>query len=532
MAVQPINPDTIPPEALAIGQYFRSMVSEEELKAVTKQYLNQGWPSKYENVDTKKIYRPHNEREAHFVYTDGPRQYALLGGEGAGKSCAGIIKTLDRLRRGCDGALVSPDLVHFSKSVWPEFKRWCPWHKVIDRHKYREQAGWEPSKAFQLVFENDVGTTSTLLCGGCKESEIKSWEGPNINFVHMDEMRRHTSAIALKTFLGRVRIPGPNGEPPQLYITTTPLKNWLFEFFGPMECKCVACNNEFKWDLAPNTIPVCDKCQSTNFTTEDIWRDFKLKTAVIRLRTEDNEANLQVNFASERALSLTETEARVLLDAEWEDIEDTERYLPSILLWDLCKVSNMPELTPNEPMVLGIDAAKGRKNTYSDCFAIVGVTRHWDKDKRRNHVAVRFCQTWQARPGKFIDFQGIATNPGPELVIRQLCKDYNVIQVAYDDDELHDLGNRLRKERLAWFAPFSQMGPRAKADSDLLRLIQERRIVHAGDLTLREHLSNADRKVSPDGHRLRIVKRIDSLKVDAAVSLSMAADRVLYLNLP
>jgi hypothetical protein len=513
-----------------LADWLGATFPEDELRAMQERYVIVGWPKEYTNAETNKTYNPHHKAEQQLQYTDGPRHLFVAGGEGGGKSVFGIIKDLNRLRRGMSGAMVSPDLEHFKKSLWPEFKRWCPWEKVIERHRYRSQDGWEPSKAFTLVFNNDIGTTSSLICGGCKETQIKSWEGPNINFAHMDEMRRHTTPMALKTFLGRVRIPGPNKEPPQLYITSTPLKHWLYEYFGPMECKCQKCSTEYEWKLVFKTLPRCPNCKSTSFHTEDIWRDFKLRSAVIRLRTEDNEPNLQANFASERALSLTEAEARVLLDAEWEDIEDAERFLPSILLWDLCKSNTIPPLSKKEPMVLGVDAAKGRKNSYSDCFAIVGVTRHWERDKRRDYVAVRFVQTWQARPGKKISWVGTPGAPGPETVMRQLCKDYNIVQITYDPSELHDLGMRLTRERVAWMKEFSQMSKRIESDTDLIHLVASRRIIHGGDATLREHLGNADRKVSGEGSKLRMVKRLENLKIDAAVALSMAAYQILKLK--
>jgi hypothetical protein len=141
----------------------------------------------------------------------------LKGGEGGGKSAAGVIKDLNRLRRGMNGIMVSTDLEHFKKSIWPTFKEWCPWNCVIERHRYRQEEGWEPTKAFTLVFKNEVDGYSELICGGAKEDRIGQWTGPNVNFVHFDEAREHKTPEALKTFDGRARIRGPAGEPPQMY---------------------------------------------------------------------------------------------------------------------------------------------------------------------------------------------------------------------------------------------------------------------------------------------------------------------------
>ena len=75
--------------------------------------------------------------------------------------------------------------------------------------------------------------------------------------------------------------------------------------------------------------------------------------------------------------------------------------------------------------------------------------------------------------------------------------------------------------------PFPQGGARLEADKLLLDLITQRRIVHAGDETLRQHLANADKKVDSEGRRLRIVKRQHALKIDAAVALSMGCARAI-----
>ena len=49
-----------------------------------------------------------------------------------------------------------------------------------------------------------------------------------------DEARRHKTGKALKVFDGRARIPGPDGQPPQVFLTTTPRKHWLYTYFGPL----------------------------------------------------------------------------------------------------------------------------------------------------------------------------------------------------------------------------------------------------------------------------------------------------------
>lgn len=450
----------------------------------------------YYNSERKKFYKPHHRDEWDFLINDSPRYGLAKGGEGGGKSVLAIIKTLERLRRGMSGVMVSPDLAHFKKSLWPEFKRWCPWHRVIEKQHYRSRPEWEPYKAFTMVFINDFGGYSELQCGGAKESEIGTWEGPNISFVCGDEFRRHKTAIALKTFDGRIRIPGPNNEPPQMFFATTPRYNWLFRYFGPWKDKGV-----------------------------DPRAEFKRNARVITLLTEENEENLEQGFTYNRSMSLTEAEARVLLRAEWEDIEETQAFLPSMTLWDLCQ-SEYPALTPNEPMVLAADAPEGTNESGdASSFGLVGVTRHPDDNEK---VVVRFVMEWKVPHGGILDF---AAENGPEWWIRKLCKEFSVVQVTYDAYNLHSMVTKLNKENVAWFNKFSQGAQRLESDKQLLDLIQQRRIVHNGDDALKQHIKNANRKLADDGKRLRIVKREPGLNVDLAVCLSMGCYESLRLNL-
>lgn len=446
------------------------------------------WPENFTSARTGRSYQPHNDQEAVFVFDDEPRYGLLKGGEGSGKSVAGIIKTLNRLRRGMSGIFVSPDLEHFKKSLWPVFKEWCPWQCVINRHQYRKQPGWEPSKAFTLTFLNEIGEYSTLFCGGIKESEIMAWRGGNVSFANFDEASRHRTAGALKLLDGRVRIPGPKGEPAQLFMTTTPAKNWLFDYCGPIK-------------------------------DNDPLADFKSDLFVATMRTEDNAENLEKDFAKKRRQSLTEVEARQYLDAEWIDISDTEKFV-NIIWWDNCK-EELPGLGRNEPMVVAMDAAKGGETNIPDCFAVIGATRH---PHRNEDVAVRYCGVWLPPPGRLLDFAPI------EEEIKRLCRDFSVIQVAYDPYQLHDMAMRLRNASIGNSKEFGQAKARLVADKRLQTLIMSRRIAHDGNPMLRRHIDNANiKKYGEEG--IRIIKRSTSQKVDAAVALSMAADRILYYNL-
>lgn len=457
----------------------------------------------YINRETGKRYQPHNVDEADFVYSDTPRRWLLKGGEGSGKSVAGIIKTLERLRRGCSGIMGSPNLVHFKKSLWPEFQRWCPINALHPKHRYRLEPEWEPTQPFRIVFKNDA----TLLCGGFDSPG--SWEGPNVNFAHFDEARHQPSSKMAKVLDGRCRIDGPNGDPPQWWITSTPRKerlstspesdefHWLFQMFGP-------------WVFT-------DK--------EDPFASFKLKSRVVTLKLEDNRDNLSEGYSGDRSDSLSQSEEDILLNAEWADEENLQRFLPSILLWDACQ-ENLPPLGKREPLIIALDAATGRNSSTSDCFTIDGITPH-PKDKGR--YALRISETWQAKAGSQIDFVGTDLHPGPETRLRQTIRDYNVLCVCFDPHQLISTAQRLEMEEGVWFDKFGQVSERLKSDRCLLDSIIRKEIAHNGDPVVRSHIDNADRKVDDFGSKFRIVKGRG--RVDHAVCVSMALWQIKDLAL-
>lgn len=440
----------------------------------------------YINRETGRLYAPHHEREKTAVGSDGPRYLLFKGGEGGGKSVAGIVKGLERLRRGMDGIMGSPDFEHFKRSLWPEFSRWCPWESVIPEQRYRSRAGWEPTKPFTLTFKTPTGSTATLYCGGFDDPG--AWEGPNVNFAHFDEGRRHKTAAMLKVLDGRCRIPGPNGEAPQIIVTSTPRKNWLYEYFGPWE--------------RPGQV--------------DPFAAFKAEASVVDLFTLDNEraGNLFAGFTGKRRQSLTEAEARVLLEAAWEDIDDVERFLPTMHWWDQCR-EDLPPLDPYTPIVLAADAG-----VSNDTFGIVGVSRH-PADHAR--VAVRLVEQWEPIGGA-IDFGAV------KQWVDTTRAQYNVLAFVFDPYQMVYMAQQFSESM--WCIPFNQGPQRLEADKTLLDLTMNRGIAHNGDERLRQHVDNADRKVDVETRKIRIVKRKDGLKVDLAVATSMGAYVCLYeLNL-
>lgn len=163
------------------------------------------------------------------------------------------------------------------------------------------------------------------------------------------------------------------------------------------------------------------------------------------------------------------------------------------------------------PVVIGVDAA-----VSSDSTAAVAVTLY--------HDTVIELETQIFLPpaeGK-MDY-ALTLKPALEAMFRR----YSVVCVAYDMHQLHDFMTQLGKvySGIPFYA-FGQGAERLKADTELLYRIQQRRLRHTGNPTLRQHLQNADAKEELGGEAIRIVKRKAGKKIDGAVALSMAAYQI------
>jgi phage terminase large subunit-like protein len=71
-----------------------------------------------------------------------------------------------------------------------------------------------------------------------------------------------------------------------------------------------------------------------------------------------------------------------------------------------------------------------------------------------------------------------------------------------------------------------------EADANLRLMIIQRRLAHGNDSVLNDHIRVANAKVNTgEENKLRLTKRNPGSKIDAAVALSMAVSRCLYLVL-
>lgn len=228
-------------------------------------------------------------------------------------------------------------------------------------------------------------------------------------------------------------------------------------------------------------------------------------------------------YASEEK-TLTPNQFQRIHRNQW--VSPSETFVP-MEWWYACKreEADWPKIPPTYPRIIIMDAA-----VSGDSFGVAMGCRHPDP-ALHEHILVEYARRWMPPPHGKIDYQGTPERPGPELELRRLVKEYNIVEVGYDTFQLHDLATRLGREHLAWFRPFGQVGERLEADSDLRTLIRDRRIWHRGEVDLTEHIQNADAQEDKEDRKLRIVKRAEKMKIDLAVCLSMLSAELLRLNL-
>ena len=172
-----------------------------------------------------KLFEPYPE-QAEFVASMA--RFALfLGGRGSGKSCGGAQKAVNKLSKGQPGMVVNPKFENFKDSTWPEFRSWIPWNHVVLTQRYRADLSWQPTRPFNLVFDNGA----FVICKGLHDPG--SARGPNLNWFWYDEAQEDETGEAWNTANASVRI----GDIPQAWATATGrgTYHWLFQFFVEQE---------------------------------------------------------------------------------------------------------------------------------------------------------------------------------------------------------------------------------------------------------------------------------------------------------
>lgn len=227
-------------------------------------------------------------------------------------------------------------------------------------------------------------------------------------------------------------------------------------------------------------------------------------------------------YASEEKI-LPPNQFRRIHKNQW--VSSSDQFIP-MEWWYACKrkPEEWPEIDKQHMnFVIGMDAG-----VSSDNFGVWMGCRH---PLFNNETLIVYSRKWVPPSGGKIDFVGTDDNPGPEKEVRRLVKEYNVICVAYDMNQLHDMASRLSKEIRTWFKAFGQGGDRLVADGQYKDMIRDRRIWHRGEPDLEEHMSNSNAEIDTEERKIRIVKRTEKLKIDLTVAGSMGNYMLHKLNL-
>ena len=204
-------------------------------------------------------------------------------------------------------------------------------------------------------------------------------------------------------------------------------------------------------------------------------------------------------------------------------------------LWNRLVVEDMPPPEHGEIIVVAVDASVSNDCTALVVVAIKRVSRpaRWGDDEDvdpEEGMLAREIETyvWEPEHGEKLDYRA---KDGLKDTFEDVLSRFRVACVAYDEYQLHDFMTTYKKKygRKIDFYAFPQGGERLEADTMLVNRIKQERIIHTGNPVLTAHIANSDGKRQIGEKKLRIVKRNELKKIDAAVALSMAIQKAFEL---
>lgn len=180
--------------------------------------------------------------------------------------------------------------------------------------------------------------------------------------------------------------------------------------------------------------------------------------------------------------------------------------------WTACYNPEIRPLMPEDKrrVVFGADASTSR-----DLTSLVGCVYNPGLDI----VDVVYIRVWKPLPDHLRGGKPTVDLEGMRLEIQRLHDKGNVAAVYYDPYQLHSIAMDQRRSGVKMIE-HPQTSARVESDQALYDAIMGRAIRHYNDPTLTEHIRNAVALETPRG--IRLAKEKTSLKIDAAVALSMA----------
>lgn len=292
-----------------------------------------------------------------------------------------------------------------------------------------------------------------------------------------------------------------------------------------------ACGTSLQWPWPDQELPFYLHVPSRTFA---YWDDGEQARRMPwqTPRYYQGQGDLRPNAFNRLHLNFRVSNAEQFIDIQW---------------FDRLKIEPLP-LDHKTPIVIGADAS-----VTGDCCALSVVSRDTRGRDKHDDVLHRMGRIWTPSAGHPMDYS-VTIEPmlrvwctGHNHPKREKCEShsllqrigpcpkaqpYNVVEIAYDEFQLHDMMTRLRNDSVAWCRKFGQQADRSVADKALFDLIRDQRLHHFGDPDLREHIRNCGAKIPEgDNSRLRLIKKADNSKIDYAVATSMASYEVLRLNL-
>jgi phage terminase large subunit-like protein len=218
------------------------------------------------------------------------------------------------------------------------------------------------------------------------------------------------------------------------------------------------------------------------------------------LDPEDFQASLQ---------RVHENEFRTKRLNQWVDTHTA--WLPAGA-WDACRTDR--DFVPTaHGVVLGFDGSQRQDTT-----ALVAVTIS-------NEPMVKVLGLWQKPPD---DVAWQVPRGAVKDAIRQACRDYNVVEIAWDEWIWQDAAEELTDEGLPVVIFPQNMTRMSPATQRFYEAVTNGNISHDGDAKLASHLRNCNIKTDSRGSRIVKDSKNSPRKIDLAVAAVMAFDRAAF----